>query len=168
MRHLLLIACALAVPLASHQDPGGSRPSQRRALPPIQEPWRSKVERADLLQEFSSPSPLSGFWSLRSFVREGVPGQARGYVWFGNQHCMLATSISRGGHISPFVESSVRTYRVEGDRIVMTNLVGHDHDNDLRFFAPGVVETREFQQAGTMLRIFQGARDSYMEFVRVE
>lgn len=167
MRYLLM-ACALALPLASDQDPGASRPSRRPELPPIQEPWRSQVERADLLQAFSSPSPLAGFWSLRAFVREGVQSSARGYVWFGTRHCMIATSVSRGGHISPFVESAVRTYRLEGDRIVMTSLIGHDHADELRFVAPGVVEMREFQQAGTMLRIFQGARDSYMEFVRVE
>lgn len=155
------------LPLAFIQDPQ-SRPTTRRALPPIQEPIRTRVERADLLQQFVERSPLEGFYALRAFVRAGQQSAGKGYAWFGRDHCMIATSIARGGALSPFVQSGVCTYRLQGDKLVMTTLIGHDHGDEVRFVAPGFVEVRRFLKTGTSLRVYQGGRDSYMEFVRVE
>lgn len=167
MRYLIL-ACVCVVSFAVDQDPDRRRPASRPQLPPIEEPFRSRVERADLLQEFTEPTPVEGFYRLRSIVRGGRALRGRGYVWFGRRHCMLSTSIARGGGDAPFVQAGVRRYRVDGDKLTMTTLIGHDHVDEVRFEAPGLVQTRKFTIAGTVLRIWQGGMDSYMEFVRAE
>ncbi len=163
-----LIVLAFACLLASDQDPQKRVPTSRPALPPIQEPFRSKVERKDLLQEFSKPTPLEGFYRLRAVVKGGAElATTRGYVYFGRSHMALNTRTVTHPRVAPFVQASVRSYRVEGDQLITTSLLGHDYPGKLRIEQSGLVEQRRFQRAGTLLRIYQADR-AYMEFERVE
>ena len=91
-----------------------------------------------------------------------------GYLHVGRSQLALQTSVAIDGRKTPFLQSSVRSYRLEGEKIVMTTLIGHVFDTRLGIEEPGRVEVRRFQRAGTVLRIFQDEADSFMEFVRVE
>lgn len=150
--------------------PQAADPAQpeRTALPPIAEPFRSRIERRDLLQQHARTSPIEGFWELTSVRRAGVTSQMpRGYVSFGREHMVLHVAAIPAPSATPWVQSSVRRYRIEGDQLVTTTLSGHEYGGKLLVEQPGRVETRRIEQAGTVLRIHQ-AGGAYMEFVRVE
>lgn len=158
------ILCVL--PLLAVQDPD-RRPTSR-PLPPIQEPFRTKVERKDLLQEFTEPSPLEGVYRLRA-INGGAGGIVpTGYLHIGRTHMSLQTAIfPNRSRAEPFLQSSVRTYRIEGDKLVMTTLQGHQYDGSIALDPQGQIDVRRFQRAGSVLKVFRGDA-SFMEFVRVE
>lgn len=155
---------------ATTSRPEASRPKpERPLLPPVEEPFRSKVERRDLLQRFDEPSPLEGFYALRSMRQPdgAIVRATAGYAWFGRKHMMLHLSLTPDPKRPAFVQSSVRTYRIEGDVLTTTTLSGHESSGRLAVEQPGRVEVRRFRQAGTVLRIYRG-ENSWMEFVRQE
>lgn len=175
--------CALALGATTlPQDPVKSRPTSRPAsgpsagdperppLPPVEEEFQSRVERKDLLQRFGSSSPLEGFYGVRTIVRGGVfvrGGDVRGYVWFGRQHMSIHTAVSAAAAGDLFLQASVRRYRVDGDRITMTTLVGHEHAEDLGLETTGRIEVRRFKKTGTVLRVYRDAAN-YVELARIE
>jgi hypothetical protein len=72
----LAVVCLALV--ASDQDPPEvfrpTAPPSRSNLPPVEEPFRTPVDRDDLIQRFDAPHPLQGTYELREVVR---PGQTR-------------------------------------------------------------------------------------------
>lgn len=159
------ILCVLALLALAFQDP--DRGPTSRPLPPIQEPFRTKVERQDLLQEFTEPSPLEGVYRLRS-VNGGASGVVpAGYLHVGRTHLSLQTAVFPNREKEPYLQASVRTYRIDGDKLVMTTALGHEYAGDIAMEKQGRVEVRRFQRAGPVLKVFR-ADGSFMEFVRVE
>ena len=172
-----LALCALVFALVPIQDPQpASRPrppddwASRPALPPVADPPRTSVERQDLALTFTPPNPLMGFYELREVVRPGVPGlRARGFLDVERRHIVLHIQGETGDPRRPRLQASVRSYRIVGDTLQMTALVGHrNQDNgDMSIEQPGLMEERRFSLIGPVLRIYQEA-NAYLEFVRIE
>lgn len=172
MRILLLIALFGV----SFQDPmRKSRPAQapeaRQDLPPVQEPFRSAVERKDLLQRFTDASPLEGMFRLE---RYNLPGRGEmagssGYLFFGRQHMQLYLQLPQRGNAKPLVQASVRRYALRGQQLMMTSLEGHvvGSEGELSMENARSTESRRIDLAGTKLRLSK-ADGSFMEFTRVE
>ncbi|MHC5065772.1 MAG: hypothetical protein ACYTG5_17550 [Planctomycetota bacterium] len=172
MRILLLIALFAM----GSQDPQGktrpaSAPKDRKALSPVQEPFRSSVERRDLLQRFAAVSPLEGLFKLE---RYSLPGRGEingcsGYIFFGRQHMQLYLQVAQKGSAKPLVQASVRRYALRGQQLMMTSLEGHavGSEGNLSMEQGRNTESRQVDLAGTKLRLSK-ADGSYMELVRVE
>lgn len=146
-------------------------PEDRKTLPPIQEPFRSAVERKDLLQRFVSPTPLEGLFKLE---RYHIPGRgdwigSTGYLFFGRQHMHLYVQMPGAAGKPPSVQASVRRYSLRGQQLLMTSLAGHSGGGGgkLTMEKVGRTESRQVVLAGTLLRLTK-ADGSYMEFLRVE
>ena len=169
MRYLmLLVFCSV---LVAPQDPERPKPPPDAApLPPVQEPFRSKVERRDLIQEFTRASPIEGFYRLRRVVRpgQGLP-RVEGYLWIGRRHLMLQLSGNTGNPRLPALQTGVRAYRTNGDTLVMTAMLGfrNDADGDIHLDATGATIERRFELVGPLLRIHEDD-NSQLEFERVE
>ena len=125
-------ASATTRPHVATQSSPSSRPtesmpsaaSRRGRLPPVEEPFRSRVERRDLLQRFGNQSPLLGLYQLRAIHRGNATVRTNnGYVWFGYRHMMLQLGVVSQGAESAFMQSSTRQYEVQGDLIVDTDLL---------------------------------------------
>ncbi len=144
-------------------------PEPRKALPPVQEPFRSPVERRDLIQRFRPRSPLEGFYKLQRVVRPGQLDvtEASGYLVIGRTHLSLNLQTTTPDQ-PQMIQAGFRTYTIQDDRIVMTALIGHTNEgNQIVLDPPGLTETRRFRLGGSVLRIFQ-TNTAYMEFVRLE
>ena len=146
-------------------------PESRSTLPPVEEPYRTSVDRRDLMQQFDAPHPLQGIYELRSIVRPGVPQLpgTKGYLVIGRQYLSLHI---RGQHPNariPHLQARFLRYTILGDRLQMSTVIGHRNDSggDILIEEEGLTEVRRFSLMGSALRIFQGA-GSYMEFVRIE
>lgn len=146
-------------------------PEVRETLPPVQEPFRSAVERKDLLQRFTDPTPLEGLFQLE---RYHVPGRgdwlgSTGYLFFGRQHMHLYVQMPTGADKPPQMQASVRRYSLRGQQLLMTSLAGHKGGGGgkLKMERAGSTESRRVDLAGITLRLTK-ADGSYMEFVRIE
>ena len=146
-------------------------PADANPLPPVAEPLRTPVERRDLIQRFTPPSPLEGFWSLRRISRPGAiePQKAVGYLAIGSRHLMLQLQIDGPSPRVPILQSGTRRYTVQGDALVTTSLVGlaNEPNGDILLEQPGLTEMRRFTLLGSVLRILH-EDGGHMEFVRVE
>lgn len=154
-----------AAPKAQRPRP----PAERPALPPIEEPYRTEVERRDLLQRFDPPGGLAGFYELRRYVRPGMPpAEAKGYLVVGRRHLSLHLYGSTGDPKRPAIQTGFRRYDVSGDSLRMTTLVGlrNRPSGTIVLEPPGHTEVRRFEKLGTTLRIYHGR--AYYEFVRIE
>ena len=144
-------------------------PAQRRTLPPIEEHYRTEVERRDLLQRFDPPGGLAGFYELARYVRPGMPpAEAKGYLVVGRRHLSLHLYGSTGDPRIPAIQTGFRRYDVSGDTLRMTTLVGlrNRPSGTVVLEPPGHTEVRRFEKLGTTLRIYHGR--AYYEFVRIE
>ena len=190
MRFRIISVAAVSVlflhALATGQTVGGkTTPAQDRAvklpqppqdkatppLPPVLDPARSPVERRDLLQRFTTPHPIEGFYRLRHMVVAGgaTVASSRGYLVLGQRH--LAIQLYAPGPEPELanISAAVRSYKVVGDKLEMTSLLGHrNKDNgDIGFEPLGRVTQLEFLLAGSILRLHL-AQDEYLEFERIE
>ena len=167
------IICLLLL-LPDQDPPKVSRPTPPESsstLPPVEEPYRTPVDRRDLMQQFDAPNPLQGIYELREIVR---PGQAqvtgtRGYLLMGRRFLSLHIR-GRGSTPSvPILQASFRRYSILDDRLQMSAIIGHRNEpgGDILVEEEGLTEVRRYSLTGAVLRIFQGP-GSYMEFVRIE
>ncbi|MBK8980638.1 MAG: hypothetical protein IPM29_32445 [Planctomycetes bacterium] len=145
-------------------------PADARPLPPVPDLPLSAVDRRDLIQRFLPPTPVEGFWELRRMVVRGHDVEpVRGYAWFGQRHMTLdiVQGSPTGGE--PLVQAGVRRYRLDGELLSTTALIGHDNHagDELRFDAPGLVEQRRAVVAGPALRI-ERDEQTWLEFFRIE
>ena len=161
--------------VASNQDPPKvsrpTAPQERSNLPPVEEPFRTTVDRSDLMQQFDAPHPLQGTYELREIARPGqaqVPG-ITGYLVILRRH--LSLHIRGPGNTPgvPAIEASFRRYTVLDDRLQMSTLIGHRNEpgGDILVEEEGLTQVRRYSLTGAVLRIIQGP-GSYMEFVRIE
>lgn len=145
-------------------------PADAAPLPPVQEPFRTSVERRDLMQEFGRASPIEGFYRLRGASRTGQPPQrVEGYLWIGRRHLMLQLSGDTGNPKLPALQAGVRGYRISGNTLTMSVLLGlrNDASGEIYLEAAGTSSERRFELSGPVLRIFEDER-SHLEFERVE
>jgi hypothetical protein len=160
----MILLCAAAIGLQGHQDP------ESRPLPPVQEPPRTAGERRDLLQKFKGPSPLAGFYRLVGVHGPTGPAKGRhvGYLAIGRDYISVhlqGRGLRRG---EPIIQSGFRRYRLAGDKIHMSSLVGHRvRDGKVLVEEHNLQAVRRYLLTGTTLRIYQGARE-YLDFVRIE
>jgi hypothetical protein len=156
-------------------DPTRPKPPQdlatRAPLPPIDEPIASPLERRDLMQRYRAPTPLEGLYELRSIQRPGVGGavSAKGYLAIGARHLVLHVHVVESSPLRPFLQSGARTYRIVGNQLQMTTIVGHhnDADGNIHIERTGSTESRTFTLQGPILRIHHGA-SAWYEFLRIE
>lgn len=140
-----------------------------RALPPVEEPPRTAVERRDLLQQFSAASPIEGFYELRAFHAPGLaPVPTKGYLAVGRQYVSihLLSPVARG---RPVFQSAFRRYRIAGDTLHMTALLGfgNDEEDGVAIEEPGAMRSARWSIIGTRLRLaLDGGRS--LEFERIE
>ena len=167
------LLCVLLLP---GQDPA-SRPTppqgadSRPALPPVTEPFRSAVERKDLIQRFQPPSPIAGFWELRKISAPSLtmPEGFKGYLVIGDRHMSLHLIGPGVKPEIPFFQSGFRRYRVVGDQIWSTSLLGvtNKENGEVLVDSAPIEERRTFLLAGSQLRISKPTGE-YLEFVRIE
>lgn len=165
---LLLLGLPTQDP-ASRPSTAASRPSSgRAALPPIE---AAAIERRDLIQRFSPPSPIAGFWELRLVVGPdpALAGMFRGYLVVGDRHLSLHIIGPTHAQSVPFFQTGFRRYRIDGDRLVMTTLMGvsNKENGDVVIENPAAEEIRTFERVGAVLRIRKASAE-YMDFVRIE
>ena len=69
----------------------------------------------------------------------------------------------------PLLRAGFRRYRMLGDELHMTSLIGHynDVDGDVSVESEGLTISRRFTLVGSSLRIWQDTA-SYLEFTRIE
>jgi hypothetical protein len=169
MRYPMLLCALLA--LLSPQDPRRPAPPADAApLAPVQEPFRTKVERDDLIQRFAPPSVLEGFYKLRRLERPGLPQTAaEGYLWIGRRHLMLQLSGQTGDPDLPALQSGVRRYQIAGDVLAMSVVLGfrNDIDGNIRLEPAGTTIRHRFTLLGPILRVHREG-EAFLEFERVE
>ncbi len=146
-------------------------PESRSTLPPVEEPYRTSVDRRDLMQQFDTPHPLQGIYELRSIVRPGraqIPG-TKGYLMIGRRFLSLNVRGQDPNARIPHLQATFRRYTILDDRLQMSTVIGHRNEpgGDIVVEEEGLTEVRRFSLMGSVLRIFQGT-GSYMEFVRIE
>ncbi len=157
------------------QDPPAvsrpTAPESRTTLPTVEEPYRTAIDRRDLIQQFDPPSPLEGIYELRSIVR---PGEAqvqgtRGYLLIGRRYMSLHIRGRGETPQVPHLQATFRRYTILDDRLQMSTVIGHRNEpgGDILVEEDGLTEVRRYSLTGSILRIFQGP-GSFMEFVRVE
>ena len=140
-------------------------------LPPVLDPARSPIERHDLLQRFTAPHPIEGFYRLRHMVVAGgatVPG-SRGYLVVGQRHLSIQLYAPGAEPELANITAAFRSFEVVGETLEMTSLLGHrNKDNgDIGFEQLGTSTQLEFLLAGAILRLHL-AQDEYLEFERIE
>jgi hypothetical protein len=171
-----LAFCALLLlPLAQDpQPPPRPQPPPEfdgRKLKPIDEPFRTAVERKDLVAQFGDASPLEGIWELTSMFRLGqamVP-DVTGWMFVGRRHLSLYITAKTKDPQLPHLQSRVCAYRLAGGEIHLTVLAGHvnDEDGDILIEPREARMVRRFQLAGAQLRVWQD-QNAWIDFKRVE
>jgi hypothetical protein len=162
--------CALLAVLAPQDPQRPTPPADAKALPPVQEPFRTPVERDDLIQRFTPPSVLEGFYRLRRMERPGQPQPvADGYLWIGRRHLMLQLSGETADPDLPALQSGVRRYQIAGDVLAMSVVLGfrNDVDGNIRLEQAGTAIRHRFTLLGPLLRVHQ-SEEAFLEFERVE
>ncbi|MCB9888096.1 MAG: hypothetical protein H6836_00880 [Planctomycetes bacterium] len=143
---------------------------QGTPLPPVLDPPRSAVERRDLLQRFKPRNPIEGFYRVRSMTdgSGGPVAGARGYLVVGRDHLSMHLMAPTSDPKRAVLQSVVRRYRILGDKLVMSSLVGHRslRNGDIALEKPGTVIERRFQLVGAVLRLFRG--NGHVDLVRIE
>ena len=167
---VLLVAGAVAA-LWLPQDPvkRPKPPENAPPLPPVQEPFRTEVERRDLLQQFGAKSPIEGFYELVAASRPDMPAVlATGYLSIGRRHLSFHLEAETPDG-DPVRQSAFRSYRLVGSRLHMTSLTGFrlDPDGTTRIEPSGVAVQAEYLLLGTKLQLdlIDGSR---LEFQRLE
>ena len=166
-----VVAALSAVPQgAAPQDPEKrpAPPADAKPLPPVREPFRSAVERKDLLQQFGTPTPLAGVYELQSLQHPGVQAiEARGYLTVGRRY--LSVQLVGMTPDMPALQAGFRRYRVDGSRLHMTNLLGFraEPDETWGFDPEGATTSCEYQLIGTKLTLLLDNGDQLV-FVRIE
>jgi hypothetical protein len=177
MRSPFVAAFAFAAGLAlAPQDPQPSRPQPPpdyagRPLPPIQEPFRTAVERRDLMQRFAEPSPLAGIWELTQMSRVGqayVPN-VKGWLFVGRRHLSIYLSAQTDDPQVPHLQARVCSYRIAGHQLQLTVLGGHanDHRGDIVIEPLQGHFSRRFELAGAQLRVWQDDK-AFIDFKRID
>lgn len=171
-KSVAIICLLLLVP--DQDPPKVSRPTapeSRSTLSPVEEPYRTAVDRRDLMQQFDAPNPLQGIYELREIVR---PGQAqvtgtKGYLLIGRRYLSLHIRGRSNSPRVPALQASFRRYSILDDRLQMSAIIGHRNEpgGDILVEEEGLTEVRRYSLTGAVLRIFQGP-GSYMEFIRIE
>lgn len=167
----LVIAAALILVAAVVQDPEKRpRPPEGAApLSPVQEPFRASVERKDLLQRFTTPSPLEGHYRLLTYTRPGAPAvPTSGYLVVGRRHLSIHLQ-GQGPTRLPALQSAYRSYRIVDNRLYTTSLIGYrtDADGVVRIEKAGMTQSHGFRLIGTKLTLrLEG--DRVLEFERIE
>ena len=169
------LAIVSALLVASDQDPPNisrpTAPQSRANLSPVEEPFRTPVDRSDLMQQFDAPHPLQGTYELREVVHPGqaqVPG-ITGYLVIGRRYLSLHIQGPGSSPRVPALQASFRRYTVLDDRLQMSALIGHRNEpgGDILVEEQGLTEVKRYSLTGAVLRIISGP-GSYMEFVRIE
>jgi hypothetical protein len=170
----LLLALPLALPAPQDRKPPEqparpTPPDDRQPLPPVAEPFRSEVERADLLQRFAPSSALEGYYRLERYVRPGMPpAKASGYLSIGRRYLSLFLQGVTSNPRVPAIQAGFRRYAIQGDQIESTTLLGfrNRENGDIVLEPPGHVEVRRILRTGAQLKVYHG--EAYYEFVRIE
>jgi len=166
----VLVITAVGV---THQDPERlpeppRDPAVDTRLPPVQQPEFTAIERRDLLQEFGGPAPLAGFYRLFSY-RDGSGGPipATGFLVIGRRHLSIQLLGLRTGN--PALQSGFRTYRVDGDQLVMTTMIGFGNNSEGKMAVEraGLSSRHRFRLIGTRLTMFMPFGRT-LEFDRIE
>jgi hypothetical protein len=157
--------------VAPAQSPPETPPAPRPRLRPADSPRPTDAPGDDLIQRFPSQNPFRGVWNLtRAASPEAPAAAATGWMIFTEGYVsMHFLEPGIGGQGVSRFQQSFRSYRVVGDELWTTSLVGIRTGEGGRP-APenGVVERRRFLFVGdSFLRIYQGAR-SYLELRKVE
>jgi hypothetical protein len=165
---LLSLGLSIQDPTSRPSTATSPGPSSRPALPPIE---AAAIDRRDLIQRFTPPSPLAGFWELRLVVgpEPALAGLFRGYLVIGDRHLSLHIIGPTHEQRVPFLQSGFRRYRIDGDRLVMTALMGisNKENGDVVIENTATEEVRTFERVGAVLRIRKASAE-YMDFVRIE
>ena len=93
---------------------------------------------------------------------------ARGFLVFGQRHMSMhlyAPESREHAH----VQAVFRTYRIRGNRIRMSTLIGHRNktNGDIALEPVSHATEHRFALAGAVLRLFR-SKDEYLEFERIE
>lgn len=148
------------------QPPPGAAP-----LPQVPDVPLSAVERKDLWQRFTPPSPIAGVYRLRAATRGGqaVRGGLQGYLLVGEKHLAIHLQDGTSNPGKPALQSSVREYTLVGSRLQMVCKLGVrlDSGGDPVLEGDGLVEVRAIDITANFLRVVQGVGSS-LEFERVE
>lgn len=169
---LLAPAFAFALVCLSSQDPPHPKPPEgAKPLPQIPDVPMTAIERKDLWQRFTAPSPIAGTYRLRSaardnqVVREGV----RGYLMVGERYLSIQIHDETRGSGKPSIQASVREYTLVGSRLQTTSCLGvrvPPGDSPV-LDGDALVEVRTIEVTTTTLRVLQGPGD-YLEFERID
>ncbi len=144
---------------------------QDKPLPPVLEPARTAVERRDLMQRFKRRHVIEGFYRLTAMATSngGFVGGVEGYLFLGQRHMSMQLRAPSATPGQANIQATVRTYRIAGNQLVMSSLLGHRNkrSGDIGLDKPGEVIKRRFQLVGAALRIHLG-QSEYLEFKRLE
>jgi len=126
----------------------------------------------DLIQRFARQNPLLGVWRISTVVRPGPRGVPPvGYFTFTRSHLSIhIINPNPTGTATTGFQSSLRIYRIQGNRIITTSLIGArtgKKANDLLLERRGMRESRRFEFVDpNILRLYNGLT-SYFELVRI-
>lgn len=166
--------------LQGEQGPQGKKPKagvptpvsgQAKPLPPVLEPARDAGERRDLLQRFKGRHIIEGFYRLSSMVgpEGGQVKGSRGYMFIGRRHLTLQLYAPSEKPDQVNIQSAVRTYRIVGNQLITSALLGHRNmpNGDIALTKPGESVEHRYELIGASLRLYRNTRE-YLEFQRVE
>ncbi|HLQ37758.1 MAG TPA: hypothetical protein VK348_08155 [Planctomycetota bacterium] len=158
-------------PARQEPQPPAPPPEGAKPLPPVDEPYVTKVRRDDLLQRFEPDDPLLGMYRLRLRVVAGVgdPGPGSGYLVLGRRHLVLYLLTGSPKPDMPMIRAGVRRYTRTGETLTTTVVSGHYNEvgGAVKIEQEGAEETRRLVVLQDCLRIYQDDT-SYLEFVRLE
>ena len=168
---LFCVARQDPAPVPKPQDKTPQPPAGAKPLPQIPDVPMSAIERKDLWQRFTSPSPIAGFYRLRAAARGDQPVRAglAGYLMVGERYLALQIHDETARLGKPAIQASVREYTLMGTRLQTTSRLGVrvlPGDNPV-LEGDGLVEMRSIELTATTLRVVQGPGD-YLEFERVD
>lgn len=148
------------------QPPPGAQP-----LPQIPDVPMTPLERKDLWQRFTKPSPLTGTYRLIAAARgnQVVRHNLRGYLMVSERYLAIQIHDETTRPGKPAIQASVREYSLVGARLQTTGRLGVriPAGEDPVLEGEGLVEMREILLTTTTLRVLQGPGD-YLEFERVD
>jgi hypothetical protein len=164
---LLLAALSMQEP---ESKPSAPPPSQGKPLPPVPDPPRTPIERRDLLQRFTEPSPLEGFYRLVGLTQPGVVGgEAQGYLVIGRKHLSIHLEVL-GIDGDESHQSAFRSYRTSGPQLLMSTLCGFSAGPGRRSVlvdSPGIALACTYSLLGTALTLELDDR-TVLKFERLE
>lgn len=167
---LAAIPLLLLLVLQGQDPPPPKPPEGAPPLPQVPDVPMTPVQRKDLWQRFTTPSPIAGTYRLVSAVRGGQKANGvLGWMMVGERY--LSIHLQDGGERpgQPSIQTSVRRYELRGMQLTTTSLLGARVPSGQApaLEAEGLVEIRTIQRTHTTLRVLQAEGD-YLEFARVE